>query len=128
MDIGVIMALLVIAVMLALSLKSRSPEISSMVSVAICVVVIGLCITRIGAIVDLVHRLASYISIDGTYIMILLKLIGIAYICEFACGISKDAGYSAVASQIELMGKLTMLLVSVPVLLKVIESIMEMSF
>ncbi|MBE5945626.1 MAG: stage III sporulation protein AD [Lachnospiraceae bacterium] len=128
MDVGVIMALLVVAVMLALSLKSRSPEISSLVSVAICIVVIGLCITRISAIIDLVHRLTEYISIDSTYIMILLKLIGIAYLCEFACGISKDAGYSAIASQIELLGKLTMLMVSVPVLLKVIESIMEMSF
>lgn len=127
MDVGVIMALLVVAVMLALSLKSRSPEISSLVSVAICIVVIGLCITRISAIIDLVHRLTEYISIDSTYIMILLKLIGIAYLCEFACGISKDAGYSAIASQIELLGKLTMLMVSVPVLLKVIESIMEMS-
>ena len=128
MDVGVIMALLVVAVMLALSLKSRSPEISSLVSVAICIVVIGLCITRISAIIDLVHRLTEYISIDSTYIMILLKLIGIAYLCEFACGISKDAGYSAIASHIELLGKLTMLMVSVPVLLKVIESIMEMSF
>ena len=128
MDVGVIMALLVVAVMLALSLKSRSPEISSLVSVAICIVVIGLCITRISAIIDLVHRLTEYISIDSTYIMILLELIGIAYLCEFACGISKDAGYSAIASQIELLGKLTMLMVSVPVLLKVIESIMEMSF
>lgn len=128
MDVGVIMALLVVAVMLALSLKSRSPEISSLVSVAICIAVIGLCITRISAIIDLVHRLTEYISIDSTYIMILLKLIGIAYLCEFACGISKDAGYSAIASQIELLGKLTMLMVSVPVLLKVIESIMEMSF
>ncbi len=128
MDIGVVMALIIIAIMLALSLKSRSPEISSLVSVAICIVIIGLCITRIQAIVELFRNLAGYISIENTYIFILLKLIGIAYICEFASGISKDAGYSAVASHIELMGKLTMLMVSVPVLLEVVESILGLSF
>ncbi len=128
MDIGVVMALIIIAIMLALSLKSRSPEISSLLSLAICIVIIGLCVTRIKAIVELFRKLTNYISIDSTYIFILLKLIGIAYICEFASGISKDAGYSAVASHIELMGKLTMLMVSVPVLLQVIDSILGMSF
>lgn len=127
MNIGAILSLIVIAVILALSLKSRNPEISSLVSIAVCLVIIALCIGRIGAILDTLKRISEYIRIDHTYISILLKLIGIAYVCEFASGISKDAGYSSVASQIELLGKLTMLMVSLPVLLQVIETIIGMT-
>ena len=56
----------------------------------------------------------------------LVKLIGIAYICEFAASISKDAGYSAVASQIELLGKLTMLVVSLPVFMQVVQTVLSL--
>lgn len=120
------MALIIIAVILSLSLKSRNPEIAGVISISICLVIIGLSISRIGVIIDTLKRLANYVKIDYGYLIILLKLVGIAYICEFASDISKDAGYSAVATQIELLGKLTMLMVALPVLMQVIETIMTL--
>lgn len=126
MSIGIIMALLIVAMVLALSLKSRNPEISSLVSIAVCLVIVFLCVERIRTILSGMNRIINYIHIDRLYIGILIKLIGIAYICEFAAGISKDAGYQAIASQIELVGKLTMLMVSMPVLMQVINTILEL--
>ncbi|MBQ8924454.1 MAG: stage III sporulation protein AD [Lachnospiraceae bacterium] len=126
MSIGILMALIIIAIILALSLKSRNPEISSIISVCLCLVIISVCVDMLNIIINKVKSISSNVDIDKTYIFILLKLIGIAYICEFASGISKDAGYSAVASQIELLGKLTMLMVSLPVLEQVIEIIINM--
>ena len=126
MSIGIIMALLIVAMVLALSLKSRNPEISSLVSIAVCLVIAFLCVERIRTILSGMNRIINYIHIDRLYIGILIKLIGIAYICEFAAGISKDAGYQAIASQIELVGKLTMLMVSMPVLMQVLNTILEL--
>ncbi len=126
MSIGAIMAVVIIAVIMALSLKSRNPEISSLISLAICVAIISICVSRMGAIIQSLKTIAGYINIDSGYLFILLKLIGVAYICEFASGISKDAGYSAVASQIELTGKITMLMISMPVLMQVVETILGM--
>ena len=126
MNMGGRMAVVVIGVILALSLKSRNPEISSLISLAICLSIIWISVSRMGHIVSSLESVAAHINIKETYLVILLKLIGIAYICEFASGISKDAGYSAVASQIELAGKISMLMISLPVLLQVVESILEM--
>lgn len=126
MNVGVLMSLLVLAIMLAVSLKSRNPEISAMVSVSICIVLIALCAKRLSSMLSVLNRISSYINVDREYLSVLLKLIGIAYICEFAAGISKDAGYNAVSAQIELFGKLTMLVVSLPVLMQVIELIVSM--
>ncbi len=123
MSIGVVMAFIIVAVILAISIKSKSPEFSSLISVALGLTVISLCIDRLKVIISSLKGITDSIDIDKTYIFILIKLIGIAYICEFAAGISKDAGYGAVAAQIELIGKLTMLMVSLPVLVKLVESI-----
>ncbi len=126
MNIGIVMAVIIIAIVLALSLKSRNPEISSIISISICVIIIGMCVGRIKTIINAMDKLYGYIRLEQGYLSILLKLIGIAYVCEFASGISKDAGYSAVSSQIELVGKLTMLTVSLPVLMQVINTILDM--
>ncbi|MBQ7707532.1 MAG: stage III sporulation protein AD [Lachnospiraceae bacterium] len=126
MNIGILMALIIIAIMLALSLKSKSPEISGIISLGLCLSVIAICVERMRMIIARIKNIALNVDIDKTYILILLKLIGIAYICEFAAGISKDAGYGAVASQIELLGKLTMIMVSLPVLSQVVDIIIGM--
>lgn len=126
MNIGVLMALIIIAVILAVSLKGRNPEISSIISLGLGIAIIAICVERMKLIITRIKTISVNVDMDKTYIVILLKLIGIAYICEFAAGISKDAGYSAVASQIELLGKLTMLMVSLPVLGQVIDIIISM--
>ncbi len=123
MSIGVIMAFIIAAVILAISIKSKSPEFSSLISVALGLTIISLCVDRLKILINSIKGITDTINIDKTYIVILIKLIGIAYICEFAAGISKDAGYGAVASQIELIGKLTMLMVSLPILMQLVESI-----
>lgn len=112
--------------MLVLLLKSKNPEISGLMSIAICLVIISLCVDKLKIFVESVENITTLIKLDKTYVAVLLKLIGIAYICEFGAGISKDAGYSAVASHIELLGKLTMLTVSLPVFISVVQMILDM--
>lgn len=126
MSLFLIMSFIVITVIMALSFRTKNPEISSTLSVALCIYIIGLCVKRIELLIDSLEKISNFIKLDKAYIKILLKLIGVAYICEFGAGISKDAGYSAVASQIEMYGKLTMMIIALPVLLQIIEIILEM--
>lgn len=123
MNIGTMMAFVIISILMAVGMKSVSPALSSTISIALCIVIIAYCVSGLKTILEVVRRIADNINIDRAYIVALIKMIGVAYICEFAAGISKDAGYSAVASYVELAGKLTMLLVSLPVLMQVIETI-----
>jgi len=52
-----------------------------------------------------------------------MKMIGITYIAEFSSGICKDAGYGSLGNQIEIFGKLSILAVSMPILLALMEMI-----
>lgn len=60
---------------------------------------------------------------NKSFYKILFKIVGITYICEFSAGICKDAGYSSIATQIEIAGKMLVFLSGVPVLLSIVETI-----
>ena len=71
------------------------------------------------------HQIQSYIHINSVYLTTLLKMAGITYIAEFASGICKDAGYGAIGTQIEIFAKLSILAVSMPVLLALLETLRD---
>ena len=48
-------------------------------------------------------------------------MIGVTYISEFASSLCRDAGYSTVAGQIELVGKLSILTIGMPIVLALFE-------
>jgi hypothetical protein len=54
-----------------------------------------------------------------------LKMAGITYIAEFASGICKDAGYGSLGTQIEIFAKLSILAVSMPILLALLETVKQ---
>ena len=60
------------------------------------------------------------------YLGILMKVVGITYLCEFSAGICKDAGFSSVSDQLEILGKLSVLFAGLPILLSVIRQIYSM--
>ena len=74
-------------------------------------------------LLDRVKELERYLSGSGSYLGFLFKAVGITYVCEFCASICKDAGYGAVAGQIETFGKLSVLLMGIPVLVAVVENI-----
>ena len=73
-------------------------------------------LTKVEAILEFARSFESFIPVDGRYIGMLIKMIGITYVAEFATNICKDAGYAAIGSQIEIFAKISILMVSIPVL------------
>lgn len=115
----------IIAVVLATHFKSTKSEYGTYISLAACVIILFLGTTKLQVIVDGINQIQSYIHINATYLSILLKIVGITYIAEFASSLCKDAGHAAISSQIELVGKLTILSISMPILLALLDLINE---
>ena len=63
------------------------------------------------------------LPLNAGYLRILMKIIGITYIAEFASDLCKDAGCQTIAGQIQLFGKLSVLAVSIPVLTALLDTI-----
>jgi len=56
----------------------------------------------------------------------ILKIIGIAYIAEFGAQMTRDAGQGAIASKIELAGKVLILVMAVPIIQIIIETVIDL--
>lgn len=74
----------------------------------------------------MVERLAVNANVNTVYVETILKIIGIAYIAEFAAQITKDAGQGAIASKIELGGKILILAMAIPILSVLIETVLQL--
>lgn len=113
----------IVSVLLGLQFKTIKSEYGTMVVLvaAICIFFFG--ITRVNRIIEAVNLVKSGLGISGSYIQMLLKIVGISYICEFSSDICKDSGYSALSNQIHIFGKLSILVISAPVFLKLFDVI-----
>lgn len=110
-------------VLLAGMLKKEKSEYGMLIALLVCMVIFSFIISKIQIVLVFVERLESMLSIDSSYIALILKMIGIAYLAGFAIDVCKDAGYAAIGSQIETFAKISILVVSLPVLLMFLEVI-----
>ena len=111
------------AVALAVQLKPLRQEYSVYLILAAGLVIGFLSISRLELILDTVRAIGSQIRVKNIYLGTLLKMVGITYIAEFASGICRYAGFSALGTQVEMFGKLSILAVSAPVLQALLETL-----
>lgn len=125
MDIGKIVLLAMAGVFLGVQFKSSRQEFSVYIGIVLSMVIFLEGMDKLGAVLGQLKMLEGFMGSQYAYFAILLKVIGITYLCELASSVCRDAGYQAVAGQIEIFGKLTVLWSGMPVILAVIETIRE---
>ncbi|WP_338712615.1 stage III sporulation protein AD [Bacillus pumilus] len=121
-----IVGLGLIATFLALIVKEQKPTFASMLVVFTGCVIFLYLIDQIYAIISMIEKIAASAGVNMKYVETILKIIGIAYIAEFGAQLTKDAGQGAIASKIELGGKILILVMAVPILTVIIETILGM--
>ncbi len=111
------------AVLLAVQMKSAKGEYGTYLVMAAGCFIFFYGVSKMESILDAMRRLQEMIRINQVYLNTLIKMTGITYIAEFSSGICKDAGYGAVGTQIEIFGKLSILAVSMPIVLALMETL-----
>jgi len=125
MEILQIVGLCLVATAIIVVLKSHRPEIAIQISIVTGIVVFFLVVAKLTAVIDLLKELTSRANIDMSYVNILLKIIGIAYIAEFGAEICRDAGEASIASKIELAAKVVIVVLAVPIITSLLELIIR---
>lgn len=118
-----IIGLGLITTFLALVVKEQKPMFAFLLSVFVGVVIFIFLIDQIYLIVTMLQKIAVNANINMVYVQTILKIIGIAYIAEFGAQIAKDAGQGAIASKIELAGKVFILVMAIPIITAIIETV-----
>ena len=111
--------------LLALELKGLKGEYGVYLVAAVGLVIFFYGVTKLKTVIETIRQVQAYIRLNRMYLEALLKMIGITYIAEFSSGICKDAGYGSLGSQIEIFGKLSVLAVSMPILLALLDTVQQ---
>lgn len=115
----------VLAAVLALVLKQHRAEYGLLLSISAGVMLLMFAMKYVSQITGFIERVSSSLSLPREFIPVLFKALGIAYLTQFASDACADAGETALAGKIELIGKCSMLVVSLPVLEELLDIILS---
>lgn len=116
----------IIASIAAMKIKSIRPEIGLAIGLISSLILAMYGLKEMKQILDVFETIRSYSGISKSYFQILLKLIGISFLCEFASNICKDSGQATIGKQIEFIGKLSILVVSIPIFRTLLETVQKL--
>jgi stage III sporulation protein AD len=126
MEIIQIVGLGLLATVLALIIKEQKPIFAFLLTVFTGLVIFMFLIGKIHTIIELLQNLTIQSNINPIYLKTILKIIGIAYIAEFGAQIVRDSGQESVAAKIELSGKILIMVMAVPIITVIVESVIQL--
>ncbi|MBD7967936.1 stage III sporulation protein AD [Paenibacillus gallinarum] len=126
MEIIQIVGLGLIATILILIVKEQKPLFAFLIATTAGILIFMFVIGKIGAVLQVLERMAQSSGMDEIHLKTILKIIGIAYIAEFGAQIVRDAGQDSIASKIELAGKVLILVLAVPIISIIIETVLKL--
>lgn len=125
MDIIKIIGVGLITLIIIIIVKQYRPEFTMYVSVAAGIIILLLVMDKLSSIIDLLTNLANKTSINNEFIFLLIKITGIAILTEFASSVCKDSGETAIASKVDMGGKIIIIAMSIPIIASLLETILK---
>ncbi len=125
MDIIQLVAIGLVATVLAITLKNDAPEFAMAVSIIGGILLFYMVLPQLTAIIETVKNMAAQVDTPMSAIVIILKIVGVAYIAEFGAQLCADAGQGAIASKIEMGGKVLIMAMSIPIVFSVMDLIVN---
>ncbi len=120
MDILQIIGIGLSGAVTALVLKEYKPLFAVCIGMLTAMVIFASLLRYISYVFDAVHMIAARLSVNDSYITVLIRIIGIAYLSRFGSEICRDAGQNVIAQKIELAGKIMIVVTSMPILTAVL--------
>lgn len=126
MEIWQIVGLALIVAIISVVLKQFRKEIALQLTILTGAIIFMLILGKIKIIIDLLQNLADQANISSYYLLIVLKIVGVAYLAEFAADICRDADERALATKIEIAAKVGVLVLAIPIIVAILESLIRL--
>ncbi len=114
-----------IALIIIILLKQYRPEYTIYVSILAGAIILVMMLGKLSAIMNLLTNLSNKMSVNNKFLEVLIKITGIAFLTEFAVSICKDTGETAIASKVDLGGKIIIISMSIPIISALLETIIK---
>ena len=120
MDIFQVIGIGMVATVVLLLIKQQRPELALAIPILAAITILMLAAPYLRSVVSMFEDIADRVGIEAQYLQIVLKIIGVAYVCQFASDLCKDAGEAAMSGKIELAGKIMMITMSMPIIYRLL--------
>ncbi len=117
-----------ITVVLCLALAKSGKDISLLLVIAVCCMLLTIAMGLLDPVTDFLRTLETVGKLDSGWLKILLKAVGIGLLSEFAAMICSDAGFGALGKALQTLSAVLILAMSIPIftqLLSFVEGILE---
>ncbi|MGN1327624.1 MAG: stage III sporulation protein AD [Clostridia bacterium] len=125
MDIIKIIGIGLIGLIIVVILKQYRPEFAIYVSLGAGILIFTIIASKISGIIEILKNIANKASINNEFLILLIKITGIAILTEFAVSICKDSGETAIASKVDLGGKVIIMSMSIPIMSSLLQTIIK---
>lgn len=125
MEIFQIVGVGLVTTILVMVIRQQKPEMAVQLTILFGVLIMIFMMDKIAGVVTVLRSLATKVNISSTYITIIFKIIGIAYLAEFGAQICKDAGEGVIAQKIELAAKILIMLIALPIMIALMDSVVK---
>lgn len=125
MEIIKIIGVGLLSLIVIIVLKQYRPEFAVYASLIAGSLILLIAMDKLSGVINLLNSLSSKANINNQFLSIILKITGIAFLTEFAVSICKDSGETAIASKIDLGGKVIIIGMSIPIITALLELIIK---
>ncbi len=120
-----VVAFSLVVMFLYLVLKENKSTVASMLLLVSGIIIYIFIFPYIKEIMGFVETMTESSGIDVTYIQIVMKIIAISYLATFCSVLCKDAGIGSIATKVEFVAKIMILLLAMPIMKNVLDSILK---
>ena len=125
MTIEKIIGIGIVAVILSVMIKGYRPEISVGITIITVAILFMIVSPQLKCVMVFFVVIAEKIGVEMQYIVVVIKVIGVAYLTQISAEICKDAGENAIGTKIEFGGKIVIIVLSTPVMYRLLEVVSQ---
>ena len=125
MDIIKIIGVGLISLIIIIIIRQYKPEFTLYVSLLAGAIILVFLMDKITGIIDLLTSLSNKAGVNNEFLILLIKITGIAFLTEFAVSICKDTGENAIANKVDMGGKIIIVSMSIPIISSLLETVLE---
>ena len=118
-------ACVLITVVLVLMLQKESRDISVLLTLVACCMVVTVAMHYLEPAISFFRQLQSLAQLDGDMLTILLKVVGVGLLAEVASLICSDAGNAALGKTLQILASVMVLWISIPLLKSLMELVQK---
>lgn len=117
----------VAAAALCMTVRVWQPQMAGLIGAAAGLILLIAALERIQDVQAAFQQLERLGGLQEGYLQVLLKVLGVSYVAELAAQVCSDLGEKGISLKVELAGKLCVFSMTAPMLLKLLEIILELT-